>query len=165
MTPIHKPFKAWLFKTLVNLAPCIRGGRGRVIRISPDFRRLTVRLRLWLGSRNIVGTIYGGSMYASTDPFYMLMLMQILGDDFVVWDKGCTIRFRRPAKKTIYADFEITQAMLDEVLVKDEQEGETSFTWPLSFKDKNGVTYSEFDKVLYVAKKSFYKEKLAKRRA
>src|SRR6185312_9300608 len=58
---------------LMNVIPCIRGTGGRVVSISDDFRRLRVRLKLNWRTRNLVGTIYGGSMYAATDPFYMLM--------------------------------------------------------------------------------------------
>ena len=143
--------------------PCIWGGGGKVIALSEDFTKLTVRLKLRLRTCNAVGTIYGGSMYASTDPFYMLMLMNILGKNYVVWDKGCTIRFKRPAKKTIYANFNITPEMLAPVVSAADQDGETTFTWPLAYKDESGMVYAEFDKVLYVAKKEFYDEKLRKR--
>lgn len=132
--------------------------------ISEDFTRLTVRLRLTWRTRNIVGTIFGGSMYGSTDPFYMLMLMQILGKDHVVWDKGCTIRFKRPAKKTIWAEFHITPEMLKALREEVSAKGEATVTWGISYRDRDGVTYAEFDKVIYVATKSFYKEKLARRR-
>lgn len=131
--------------------------------LSTDFTRLKVKLPLSWRTRNVVGTIFGGSMYASTDPFYMLMLMQILGKDYVVWDKGCTIRFKRPAKKTIYADFHITPEMLAEIHTAVSLNQETTFTWSIAYTDKEGTVYAEFDKVLYVAKKDFYKEKLAEK--
>jgi hypothetical protein len=102
-------------------------------------------------------------MYASTDPYFMLMLMKILGNDYVVWDKGCTLRFKRPAKETIFADFHVTPEMLKDVHQKVDTQGEYSFTWTIYYKDKAGVVYSEFDKVVYVAKKEFYKQKMQKR--
>jgi hypothetical protein len=111
-----------------------------------------------------MGTIYGGSLYGSTDPMYMLMLMQILGKDFVVWDKGCNFRFKRPADRTIFADFRITPEMLSTLRSEVEQNHETTFTWPISYQDKDGAVYAEFDKMLYVAKKNFYLEKLKKRK-
>ncbi len=148
---------------MVNLMPCIRGGGGRVIYIAEDFMRLTVRLRLSWRTRNIVGTIYGGSIYASTDPFYMLMLREILGKDYVVWDKGCSFRFKRPAKETLFAEFVITSEMLASVRADVEKMGETTFTWPLEYRSQSGTVYADFEKMLYVAKKSVYDEKLKKR--
>lgn len=148
---------ATLYRIGLNFWPCIRRTGGRVTYISKDFTELTVRLQLNWSTRNVVGTIFGGSMYASTDPHFMLMLMRILGPEYVVWDKGCTIRFKRPAKETIYAKFHITAEMLKDVLTKVEADGKTTVTWTVAYKDKNGVVYSEFDKVLYVAKKEVYK--------
>lgn len=154
----------WCYRFLLNLWPCIWSAGGRVVYIAQDFMHLTVRLSLSWRTRNVVGTIFGGSMYASTDPFFMLMLMRILGKDYVVWDKGCTIRFKKPAKKTIYADFIITPEMLAEVKQKVANEGKTTFTWMIQYKDKQGVVYAEFDKVLYVATKEVYKARMARKK-
>lgn len=156
-------YYAVFFRYALNLWPCIRGGGGNVSFISEDFSKLVVQLKLGWRSLNLVGTIYGGSMYASTDPMFMLMLMEILGPAFVVWDKGCTIRFKKPAKGLIQANFEITPAMLADVRENVAKSREYTFTWKVEFKDSHGVVYSEFDKVLYVADKEFYKEKLKNR--
>lgn len=104
-------------------------------------------------------------MYASTDPMYMLMLMQILGKNYIVWDKGCAIRFKKPATKPIYARFKVTDSMLADVVDTVSAKGEYTFTWMVQYKDRSGNVYAEFDKVLYVATKEFYKEKMRKRAA
>ena len=160
---MKQKFKVAFTRFFVNVMPCIWGGGGRVIFTAEDYTRLTVRLKLRWRTRNIMGTIYGGSMYASTDPFYMLMLMEILGKNYVVWDKGCTIRFKRPAKETIYAHFNITPEMLTQVREQVEKDGETTVTWPLAYQNEAGVVFVEFDKVVYIAKKEFYDEKQRKR--
>jgi hypothetical protein len=162
---MNKKLYARLSRFVVNVMPCIRGGGGKVMHISEDFMHLRVKLALTWRTRNIMGTIYGGSMYASTDPFYMLMLMRILGKDYVVWDKGCSFRFKRPAKETIYADFVITPQMLNDLRTQVESQGETTVTWPLQYKSKDGTVYVEFEKMLYVAKKSVYDEKQRRRAA
>lgn len=149
-----------LYRFLVNLWPCIWSTGGRVIYLAEDFTKLTVRLKLKIRTRNVVGTIFGGSMYASTDPMYMLMLMELLGKNYIVWDKGCTIRFKKPAKKPIYANFEITPEMLRDVKDNVAANGEYTFTWQIFYKDKEGSIYAEFDKVMYAATKEFYKQKL-----
>src|SRR3569833_3222410 len=69
--PMKKPVSARLARILMNIAPCIRSSGGRVLAISEDFRQLRVRLKLTWLTRNLVGTIYGGSMYSAIGPFYM----------------------------------------------------------------------------------------------
>ena len=133
---LHKPFKKYLspkaysefYRHGLNIWPCIRGGGGRVTYISEDFKKLIVELKLSLRTRNVVGTIFGGSMYASTDPMFMLMLVEILGSNYIVWDKGCTIRFKKPATVKIQAHFEITPQMLNDVYENVEKLGEYTFT-------------------------------------
>jgi len=160
---MKKPVSARLARILMNGTPCIRASGARVMALSQDFTRLQVRLKLsWL-TRNLVGTIYGGSMYSAIDPFYMLMLMRILGPRYVVWDKACTIRFKRPARETLFADFHIDDQMLTQVREEVERNGEGTFTWPVALQDTSGAVYVEFDKVLYVAKKDFYETKLRQR--
>jgi acyl-coenzyme A thioesterase PaaI-like protein len=147
---------AWVVRHLLNFWPCIRATGGRVTRISADFTELDVRLKLNWRTRNVVGTIYGGSLYASTDPFYMLMLMKILGNDYVVWDKGCTIRFKKPAKETMYAQFRVTPERLAEALAAVDAAGHTTATWTVQYKSAAGTVHAEFDKVLYIATKASY---------
>ena len=57
-----------------------------------------VRLRLPLNwrTRNLNGTIYGGSIYAAVDPIHAVMLVSLLGADrYVAWTKEAHVRFRR----------------------------------------------------------------------
>ncbi|MNS90645.1 hypothetical protein D3C72_1247040 [compost metagenome] len=89
----------------------------------------------------------------------MLMLMEVLGKKYVVWDKGCTIRFKKPAKKTIFADFKITDEMLNSVMEIVHRDGRANFTWTIQYKDKEGAVYAEFDKLMYVATKEHYKNR------
>ena len=82
--------KAKLFATFyrhgLNLWPCIRSTGGRVIELTPDFKLLVVRLKLNWRTRNVVGTIFGGSMYSSTDPFFMFRFVsRFLRRLWVAW--------------------------------------------------------------------------------
>jgi acyl-coenzyme A thioesterase PaaI-like protein len=162
---MKKPISARFARFVMNVAPCIRSSGGRVMALSHDFRHLRVRLKLTLLTRNLVGTIYGGSMYSAIDPFYMLMLMRILGRDYVVWDKACTIRFKRPARETLFADFHIDDPMLAQIHETVARNGEGTFTWPVALKSATGTVFAEFDKALYVAKRDFYEAKLRRRAA
>jgi Domain of unknown function (DUF4442) len=72
-----------------------------------------MKLRFW--NANYVGTHFGGSLFAMTDPFYMLMLMANLGCDYIVWDKAASIRYQKPRQGTVRAEFRLTDAQLDDI--------------------------------------------------
>jgi len=125
-----------------------------VIYISDDFHEVKVKLPLNWRTRNYVGTIYGGSIYASIDPIYMLMLMHIIGDDYVVWDKAAKIRFKKPGRETLYADFSLTPEEIAEIKRLAETEKSIDRVYNLELKDKNGVVHAFIEKTLYISKKS-----------
>mgnify|MGYP000707548235 CR=1 FL=1 len=136
-----------------NFFPAYRGTGARVVYISRDYREMRVKIPLSWRTRNYVGTIYGGSMYGGIDPIYMLMLIKVLGTDYVVWDKAAKIRFKRPGKETLYADFLLTEAELNEIkaLLKTQKSVDRIYT--VELKDKNGKIHCLIEKTLYIAKK------------
>ena len=107
--------RAGLFKALINWYPPYLGAGIRLARISPDYRDLLVQMKLRFYNRNYVGTHFGGSLYAMIDPFYMLMLMQVLGREYIVWDKAATIQFRKPGRGTVSARFLLTDQVLTDI--------------------------------------------------
>ena len=93
-------FRSKTFRWGFNLFPAYRGTGGRVTYIADDWHEIRVKLPLNWRTRNYVGTIYGGSIYGAIDPIYMLMLIRIVGDGYIVWDKAANVRFRKPGKGT-----------------------------------------------------------------
>lgn len=88
-----------------NLFPAYWCTGARITYLADDFREVRVRLPLNWRTRNYVGTIFGGSMYAAVDPVYMIMLIHNLGPEYEVWDKAASIRFREPGRDTLRARF------------------------------------------------------------
>ena len=121
--------------------------------IADDFREVRVKLPLSWRTRNYVGTIYGGSIYASIDPIYMLMLIHILGPGYIVWDKAAKIRFRKPGKETLYADFNLSGGEIDEIKRLAETEKSVDRVYNLELKNKQGVVHAEIEKTLYIRKR------------
>src|SRR4249919_3951388 len=101
----YVPF--WLYWRLFNFWPAIRGTGSRVTYVSPDWTELRLRLKLSWRTTNYVGTIFGGSIYGALDPWFMVMMIRQLGDDYVVWDKSARVTFKRPGTETLYAVFEL----------------------------------------------------------
>ena len=65
----------------------------RITALAEDYRHARVELRQRWYNRNYVGTHFGGSLFAMTDPFWMLLTMHALGRDYYVWDQAAEIRF------------------------------------------------------------------------
>lgn len=146
-------FKSRIFRWKFNLFPAYRGSGGRVTYISDDFREVRVKIPLWWRTRNYVGTIYGGSMYAAIDPMYMLMLIRILGPKYIVWDKAAKIRFRKPGEDTLFAKFELGDEEIDEIKRLAETERSVDRIYDLELVDKDGVVHAQIEKTLYIAKR------------
>jgi acyl-coenzyme A thioesterase PaaI-like protein len=136
-----------------NFFPAYRGTGARVVYIAGDYRRIRVKIPLSWRTRNYVGTIYGGSMYAGIDPIYMLMLIKILGRRYVVWDKAAKIRFKRPGREALFADFLLTAEEIDEIKRLLETEKSVDRVYNVELVDKNGKAHALIEKTLYIAKR------------
>src|SRR5580765_5971655 len=146
-------FKSKRFRWYFNFFPAYRGTGGRVAYVSDDFYEIRVRLPLSWRTRNYVGTIFGGSLYASIDPIYMLMLIRILGPGYIVWDKAANIKFKKPGKETLYADFKLDDAEIDEIKRLAETERSVDRIYNVELRDKAGVVHTVIEKTLYIKKK------------
>jgi acyl-coenzyme A thioesterase PaaI-like protein len=138
---------------LFNFFPAYRGTGARMTYVSEDWREVRIRLPLSWRTRNYVGTIFGGSLYASVDPFYMIMLIKNLGPDYVVWDKSATIRFRKPGKSTLTATFRIDQAEIDAIRHALETAPSVNRVYRVELIDAAGTVHAEVEKVVYVRKR------------
>lgn len=150
---MSESFRSRIDRLKFNVFPAYRGSGGRVTYIAHDFREMRVKIPLNWRTRNYVGTIYGGSMYAAIDPIYMLMLIKNLGPDYVVWDRAAKIRFRKPGKDTLYAHFLLSEEELDEIRVLAGTKKSVDRVYQVPLKDKNGKVHAEIEKTLYIAKK------------
>ena len=157
--------KSTLMKHGFNLSPMYRRTSAKVTYISKDFLKITIKLPFSYKNANYVNTIFGGSMFSAVDPFPMTQLMNLIGDDYVVWDKAAEIFFRRPAKEDLYAEFTYTHEEVAEIKQKanDNNEFEIVKSTQLTNKDKS-IIFCEVHKRVYIAKKAFFKNKLAKKK-
>ena len=137
---------------------------AKVTYISEDFSKIQIKLPYSYKNANYVNTIFGGSMFSAVDPFPMTQLMNLIGDDNVVWDKAAEIFFRRPAKEDLYAEFTYSIEELDEIKQKAKANNEFEIikTTQLTNKDKS-IVFCEVRKKVYIANKAFFKAKRSKR--
>jgi acyl-coenzyme A thioesterase PaaI-like protein len=136
----------------INLWPPFLGAGIRVQRIAPDMKAVDVEMKLRWWNANYVGTHFGGSLFALTDAFYMLMLMANLGRDYIVWDKAASIRYRRPGKGTVRAEFRLTETQIDDIREKLKALPKYEPVFTVEVKDEQGTVIAEVEKLLHVRK-------------
>jgi acyl-coenzyme A thioesterase PaaI-like protein len=140
-------------KALFNLWPPFRGAGVRVREIAADFRSVRVELRMGVLNRNYVGTHFGGSLFAMTDPFFMIMMMKNLGPDYVVWDKEGTVRFLKPARGTVTANFALPLESVEEARAATVSGEKHEPKFRVEIVDAQGVTVADVEKTLYIRRK------------
>lgn len=138
---------------LMNWWPPFAGAgvRARVIRRDPLAFESRLALRWW--NRNYVGTHFGGSLYAMTDPFYMLILVEELGAGFVVWDKSARIRYLRPGRGTVSARFEIARERIEQIRSEAAERGRLEVELGVEVLDEAGQVVAEVEKRLSVRRR------------
>jgi acyl-coenzyme A thioesterase PaaI-like protein len=141
-----------LFRWGFNLWPCYRGTGARVTHIASDWREVRIRLPLSWRTRNYVGSIFGGSLYAAVDPFYMIMLIKLLGPGFVVWDKAASIRFRKPGRTTLQATFSLDDAEVAEIRRLLLEQPKVDRIYRLNLTDAQGTVHAEVEKTIHISR-------------
>jgi acyl-coenzyme A thioesterase PaaI-like protein len=137
----------------MNLWPPFLFAGIRVLEIAPDYRYARVRMRLRPWNRNYVGTHFGGSLFAMTDPFWMLLLFHQIGRDHVVWDQAGEIEFVAPGRGTVYAEFRLTDEHVEQVL-SETGSGEKSLTWfDTDVVGQDGTVVAKVRKQVYARRK------------
>jgi acyl-coenzyme A thioesterase PaaI-like protein len=125
----------------------------RVVELSDDWRYAKVELRTRWFNRNYVGTHFGGSLFAMADPFWMILVMENLGRDYIVWDQRGEIEFIAAKKEPVYAEFRVEPALLDE-LRNASANGEKYLRWlDVDIKTAQGELVARVRKQLYVRRK------------
>lgn len=130
------------------------GAAVKLDEMSKDYRHAKVSMPLRFYNKNYMGTQFGGSLYSMVDPWYMLMLIKNLGRDYIVWDKGANIQFKKPGKGKVFAEFNLSQEVIDEIRAYVEVNTKMDYTFKVEVKDENGALICQIDKVVYVRKKS-----------
>ena len=147
MNPLLQRF----MERMINYYPPLFGAGIRSRKI--DERTIKIEMKLTKFNRNIVGVHFGGSLYAMCDPWFMLILMHLLGTDYIVWDKAASIQFLRPGRGRVTATFYIPPERVDEIRAAAES-GKVEPLFTVDVLDDEGQAVARVEKLLYVRKKS-----------
>lgn len=153
--------KKWV-RRFVNFWPPLFFTGIKATRISPDFRDLEVVLKLHWYNRNYVGTQFGGSLFAMTDPWYMLMLTYNLGSEYYVWDKGAHIDYVAPGRGLVRARFQLDDATLEQVRAHTHNGDKYLPEFTVDVVDEQDKLVARVKRILYVRHKPQHRQRQAR---
>jgi hypothetical protein len=139
----------WAF----NFFPAYRGTGGRITYIRGDWSEVQVRIPLSWRTWNYVGTIFGGSMYGAIDPVYMVMLIRLLGPEYIVWDKAASIRFRKPGRTTLYATCSLPPETVAGIRDELTRVPKLERVFTVDLRDEAGVVHATIEKTIHVRRR------------
>lgn len=157
-TMIIKRFQAWLtsasgLRRILNIYGPYLGAGVKVEYLAKDFREARVSMKLRWYNRNYVGTHFGGSLFSMIDPFYMLLVMNNLGRDYIVWDAEASIKFVSPGRGVVKAQFVITDEMLADIKANTANGEKYLPTYEVMIKDEQDNLVAKVEKKLYIRRK------------
>jgi acyl-coenzyme A thioesterase PaaI-like protein len=140
-------------KWLLNLFPPWLLQGIRIVEISPDFLRATVRVRRGLLTGNLNGSTFGGTLFAAFDPVCAILYWQILahrGLRVQAWLRSASIRYVRPAKTALTLHFEIGEADVEDAVAALGREGRFARSYHLVATDTAGLVCAEAETEVYL---------------
>ncbi|MBM9590236.1 DUF4442 domain-containing protein [Leptospira sp. 201903075] len=144
-----KRFKIWLF----NFYPPYVGAGIRIKEIAPDFSYFRSEMKLKFYNKNYVGVHFGGSLYSMCDPFFMLILLERLGSDYIVWDKAGNMIFVKPGMGKVIAEFRISDSEIERIKEEIEVKKKGDYLFTTDVKNEEGEVIAKLEKTVYIRKR------------
>ncbi len=139
-----------LLKLRINTYAPYIGAGIKIDHLDTDQGLCVVSMGLSPLNKNIVGTQFGGSLYSMIDPFYMMLLMQQLGSNYVVWDKSSHIEFVAPGTSKVTARIKVPNGE-STTIRKLAESGEPVFRdYRTEIVDKNQKVIAVVTKTVYI---------------
>jgi len=136
-----------------NFFPTYRSTGAWITYIADDYHEIRIRLPLGWRTKNYVGTMFGGSMFASGDGVFMVMLIKVLGRDYIIWDKAATVRFRKPARTTLYGRFLLSPEEIDGIRAGTAGGEPVERTHRVELTDRDGTVHAEIDWLIHIRRR------------
>ena len=137
----------------LNLWPPLAGAGIRVRSIAPDFRQFVVEMPLRHYNRNAFGTHFGGSLFAMTDPFFVLMLCRNLGPDYVVWDRAACIDYIAASRSRVRAVLKLADDDLRAIRTMTESGSKHLHLFHADVVDAEDLLVARIEKLVYVRRR------------
>jgi acyl-coenzyme A thioesterase PaaI-like protein len=145
--------KALQVKWMMNLFPPLFFNRIRIVKITPDFKQVNVRVRSSLLNRNLQRTIFGGTIFSAADPYYAIMYWQIFAHEGMkteAWLKEARIEFLKPAASHLDLHFELSSTDIETAKAELRANGKFSRWHEVEAKSKTGEVVARIHTLVYL---------------
>jgi acyl-coenzyme A thioesterase PaaI-like protein len=138
---------------MLNLYPPFLFNRIRVLEFGAEFTTCRVRVARSVLTRNLQGTIFGGTIFSAADPFYALMFWQIFarrGERVQAWLRSANIRYLRPAATALTLEFRLTDAQVREATEQMKRAGRFVRSFHTAAVNREGTVCAEIETEVYL---------------
>ncbi len=149
----HDSWNPEALRARLHTYPPYAGAGVLVTHIAEDASEVRVEMPLTDRNVNLVGTHFGGSLYSMVDPHLMILLIQRLGPDYVVWDKEANIAFLKPGLGTVHSTIRITDEEVEAIRSATANGDKHLPQWTLAILDEQDEVVATVLKTLYVRRK------------
>ena len=139
---------------LINFYPPFFFSGIKVIKRSKDYRYLKARLKLRFWNANLFGTQFGGALFTLTDPFYPMMILMNLGNEYFVTDKAASIKFLKPGKTDVTAEFILTEEDIQHIIDTLQVQEKMDWVRKVQIKDVESNVVAVVERIIYIRKKT-----------
>ena len=152
--------KQQLFKYGFNISPMYRRTTAKIESVSDDLTEIKIKIPKSYKNLNYAKTIFGGSMFSATDPIFMVQLVELLGPNYIIWDKSSTINFKKPAVSDAYSVFTFSHDEIKEIKKSVNNQKKMDIVKTVHITNSDGsVVFAEVSKKIYIADKEYYLNK------
>jgi hypothetical protein len=148
-------------KWLMRLYPPLLFQRIWVVRFNKGFKGVRVKIKKSLFNKNYNGSIFGGTIFAAADPFYPVLLHQVLKpmgmQKLKVWSKSSQINFLKPALTDLNFEIIITDNDIDNALEILNVTGKYERSFPVNIYNKDGEICVSLINEVYIRNLDFNK--------
>jgi len=130
--------------------PAYFGTGVRVEHVAPDHREIRISLPLNWRTRNVHGTLFGGSIYGAVDPIYGIMLMERLEEGYEAWVKSATVEFHEPGRSTLYATVRLDDEELRSIENALQEQPSIDRTKTIEFADDEGTVHATIEETFHI---------------
>lgn len=140
-------------KWMLRFYPPLFFQRIWVIKFANDFTSVEVKINRSLLNMNYNKSIFGGTIFSASDPFYALLFDQILrlhGFKTRVWLKSASIQYLKPGHGDLFFKIDIHQTEVDEAVTTLKAGEKFIKAYPLEIFNKKGELCALVSNEVYV---------------
>lgn len=132
-----------------------------VKKVHPGFKGIDVKINRSLFTSNLGNSIFGGTIFSATDPFYALLFGQIMqhkGFKITVWLKSAQIQYIKPGRTDLFYTITISDEMIADAERALQTEGKFIKMYPIEIFDRHGELCATALNEVYIRNLEFVKK-------